>query len=364
MRDLSGVHSLLVVELTRLGDVLAMLPAIRLLAQRFPDAHISLLVDQQYASFLRVLDLPCEVHGVERPETVRGFLRAVSLARKLKPDLALSMSPPKRNAAVTLASGAERKVGYLTYVDSLTPYLQSTRIEAIGCSLQLRASYGMENIEERSLKVCRALGVRTDAAQHSIAVDAAVWQRERDVLLGERKLPRRPFIVLHPFSGWRFRSWPLERFVDLADALLVELRDYEVVFLCEKSEASRLAPVAQRYKECRAVHVLASDDLVQTSIVLKEAALFVGNDSGPLHLAAALGTRVVGLFGPAAPDLTAPRSAQGRFLYERVECSPCDQCSCVRPERSCMTLILTEDVVRTVLAQLSVQTAVEAVANA
>jgi ADP-heptose:LPS heptosyltransferase len=364
MRDFSAVHSLLVVELTRLGDVLAMLPVMRLLAQQFPDARISLLVDGQYASFLNALDLPCAVYGVERPETVRGFMRAVSLARKLNADLALSMSPPKRNAAVTLASGAARKVGYLTYVDSLTPYLKSTPIEAIGCSLQYYESYGMENIEERSLKVCRALGVQTDGARRGIAVNATVWNRERDALLGERKLPRRPFIVLHPFSGWTFRSWPLERFMEVAETIRARLPEYEVVFLCEKSEAPQLAPVQHRYEESRAVHVIVSDDLVRTSIVLKEAALFVGNDSGPLHLAAALGTRVVGLFGPATPALTAPRSAQGRFLYERVECSPCDQCVCVRPERSCMTLISTADVVRSLLALLPVQTAVEAVANA
>ncbi|MEK7671312.1 MAG: hypothetical protein AAB344_03735, partial [Bacteroidota bacterium] len=93
---------MLVVELTRLGDVITMLPAMRLLAQHFPHATIHLLVDEQYASLLRSIGLPCEVHGVVEPESVGGFLQAVAFARKLKVEIALSMSPPKRNAAVTL----------------------------------------------------------------------------------------------------------------------------------------------------------------------------------------------------------------------------------------------------------------------
>ncbi len=363
-RDLSAVNSVLVVELTRLGDVLTMLPSIRLLALRFPDAAITLLVDQQYASFLHALDLPCTVYGVERPETVRGFIRAVSFARKLNASLALSMSPPKRNAAVTLASGAERKVGYLTYVDSLTPYLASTPIEAVGCELPGHESYGRENIEERSLKVCRALGIEAHDVPRTIDVDAGACRQAREVMTRDGTLPRRPFVVLHPFSGWEFRSWPLERFLALAESILTRLPGYAIVFLCEKSEASQLVPVAHRFNDHAAVRVFASADLLMTAVMLKEAALVVGNDSGPLHLAAGLGTRVIGLFGPAPPELTAPRSVQGEFHYQRVECSPCDQCVCVRPGQSCMTLIPTEDVVRSVVAQLSVQPVVEAVANA
>jgi len=359
----ANIQTLLVVELTRLGDVITMLPAMRLLAQHFPHATIHLLVDEQYASFLRSIGLPCEVHGVVEPESVGGFLQAVAFVHKLKVELALSMSPPKRNAAVTLTSGAPRKVGYLTYVNSLTPYLVSTPVESFGCVLPRREFFGFENIEERSLKVCKALGILPETVNHRIEIAEHLIEAKRSELVLNKQMPARRFIVLHPFSGWEFRSWSMERFSQLAQRILTQL-NYHIVFMCEKAEEHQLELAKRRFGERDDVLFFASDDLLDTCALLKQASLVVCNDSGPLHLASALGVKVVALFGPASPQLTAPRNANGVFHYERIECSPCDQCECVRPTDSCMSLISPEEVFQSVMKQLSVEPVAEAVANA
>lgn len=361
--DDAKIGSVLIVELTRLGDVITMIPAIHLLARRFPHAVLHLLVDSQYKSFLGSIGLPCEVHGVQRFESASDFFRAVAFVRKLKVDLALSMSPPKRNAAITLTSGARRKVGYLTYVDSLTPYLESTPVESFGCNIVSPQSYGRENIEERAMKVCRALGISTEGVSRSIRLDENVVVARQASLVKKGKISDRKFVVLHPFSGWEFRSWNLERFNQLAAVILSRL-NYDVVFLCERSEEALLAPSKLRFAERSDVFFFASDDLMDTSVVLKEAALVVCNDSGPLHLASALGARIIGLFGPASPSLTGPRAGNSEFLFKQVECSPCDQCVCIRPSSSCMSLITPDEVFQSVMKQLSVAPAAGAVANA
>jgi ADP-heptose:LPS heptosyltransferase len=320
-------------------------------------------VNEQYASFVRSTGAPCEVHSIRRAESVLGFLKAVVFVRRLKTDLALSMSPPKRNAAVTLTSGAPRKVGYLTYVHSLTPYLESTPVESFGCTLPRREFYGLENIEERSLKVCKSLGILSESVQHRVDLDENITDWKWSALCGRYRLPRKKFVVMHPFSGWKFRSWSIERFNQLAQKILL-LLDYGVVFLCEKGEEKLLDASKQRFAQRDDVFFFASDDLVETAALVRHASLFVGNDSGPLHLAAALGVRVVGLFGPASPQLTAPRNAIGVLHYERVECSPCNQCTCIRPTDSCMTLISPEYVFESVKRLLSRESAVEVVANA
>ncbi len=359
----SEISSLLVVELTRMGDVIAMLPSFRLLAQHFSGAKLHLLVDEKYASFLRATGLPCEVHGVRRPESASGFLKAVAFVRKLRVDLALSMSPPKRNAAVTMTSGAPRKVGYLTYVHSLTPYLASTPVEAFGCTLPRREFYGLENIEERSLKVCKALGIISESMLHRIHLDENRITEKWNAVRARHQLPEKKYVVLHPFSGWKFRSWSLERFNQLAQKILL-LLNYNVVFLCEKGEESQLESSRLRFAQRDDVFFFPSDDLLETSAVLKHAALLIGNDSGPMHLASTLGIKVVGLFGPASPQLTAPTRALGVFHYERVECSPCDQCKCIRPTDSCMSLISPDYVFESVKKLLSREPAVETVADA
>lgn len=357
------IRSLVIVELTRMGDVIAMLPSIRLLAEQFSRAEITLLIDERYAELVRSFGVSCRVVGVKGPETVSGLFEAIQLARVIDADMALSMSPPKRNAVTVLASGAKRKVGYLTYVDSLTPYLRSTPIEAFACTLARREFYGLENIEERALKVCKSLGIVSEVVNSVQNIDK-VRHAEAQRRLQEKGvfLPKR-FIVLHPFSGWRFRSWSVDRFNQLATKILTQL-NIGVVYLCEKSEERLLDASKSRFNGRDDVFFLASDDLVETSVVLKEALLIVCNDSGPLHLASALGVQAVGLFGPASPALTAPKGVRGVVHYERVPCSPCDQRQCVRPTDSCMSLISPDAVFQSVLKYLPATPVAETVADA
>ncbi len=342
--------------------MLTMLPAARLLAERFPSATIHLLVDARYESFLRNIDLRCVVHGVERPESLKGFVRAVASVRQLKVDLALSMSPPKRNAAIALTSGAPRKAGYLSYVHTLTPYLELTPIESYGCVLPRTEFYGLENIEERSLKVCKALGIISEKIDRSLGIDSEVLISRQRALTFNKRMPGKNFVVLHPFSGWKFRSWSVERFSQLAQKILMQ-KNCAVVFMCEKKEEEGLELPKQRFSGHDDVFFFSSDDLIDTCAVMRAASLVVCNDSGPLHLAAALGAKVVGLFGPATPQLTAPRKVSGVFHYERVECSPCHQSRCVRPTDTCMSLISSEEVFQSVMRHLSIGSVAETVAN-
>ncbi len=361
--DPECIKSILVVELTRLGDVVTMLPAVRLLAHQFPMAKIRILADERYAVFLRSTNLPCSVSGVVNPETSAGFLSAVAFVRTQNVDLAISMSPPKRNAAVTLASGALRKVGYLAFSDTLTPYLGSHLIESYGCVLDRELRYGRENIEQRSLRICAALGIETINASTTLKINEAILHDSKTALQEGGILRDRRLIVLHPFSGWEYRSWSLDRFNELA-SLIVSNIGCHVLFLCEKGEEQQLESSRKHFEEVKSVSFFASDSLVDTAAILTAADLLVSNDSGPLHLAAALNVQTVALFGPAPPELTAPRMLTGKFLYTQVECSPCNQVRCIRPNSSCMTLISPHEVFQSIMQQFPVEHVAKAVANA
>jgi heptosyltransferase-2 len=100
------------------------------------------------------------------------------------------------------------------------------------------------------------------------------------------------------------------------------------------------------------VRFFPSADILKTAALLRDADLFIGNDSGPLHLAALLEVPLIGLFGPASPELTAPLSARGSFLYHQVACSPCSQTVCIMPDNSCMRRITPEDVLTAVAEEL------------
>jgi len=101
--------------------------------------------------------------------------------------------------------------------------------------------------------------------------------------------------------------------------------------------------------------IIGHADLIEMANVIARADLFIGCDSGPIHLATFLGVRSIGLYGPAAPELTRPvwsNSVMFRGLYHPVDCSPCDQRRCVRPGATCMGLISVGEVAETAKAIL------------
>ena len=345
------VRTVVIVELTRLGDVVTVLPVISEFRRKFSSARLCVVVDASYASLLAVCGPGVEVLAIRRSHTPVGFFRALRTVRAMNADLICSMSPANRNSALALASGVQFIIGYLNGTDSLTPFLGITPVESIGFRIGPGILFGGENIEGRSWKVLETLGKtnRVPALREFIN-----WRPEvlptSGFPMGSLSL-KAPFIVMHPFAGWEFRAWPIERFEALARRLLDSLK-FDIVFICHQSERVQLSPLEDAFSAEARVHFFASEDVLLTATVLRGATLFVGNDSGPLHLAALLGIPIVGLYGPAAPSFTAPLSARGTFLYHPVGCSPCSQTTCVQPGDHCMRKISVDEAFEAVTLEL------------
>jgi len=273
--------------------------------------------------------------------TSRGFWQAISAARRLKPDLACSLSPAKRNAVLVLASGARAVAGYFLNVNTHIPYLVQTPVEAYGIRLEQAETYGREHLALRAAKVFRALG----APQHKPGAPA--WNGLEGLAAKQEELrPRLPeadYVAIHPLASWKFKQWGMRRFGALAKKIVTDL-NLEVVFLCAGVESSQLDTLREELGDQQNIHFFAAEDLIEAAAVIKGAAAFVGNDSGPLHLAARLGVPVVGMYGPAEPALVAPLGARGAFLYGAVPCSPCSQQVCVQPDDHCLSRIGVEKV--------------------
>jgi ADP-heptose:LPS heptosyltransferase len=241
--------------------------------------------------------------------------------------------------------------GYLRGTRSETPFLERNPVEAIGFRSNGETTYQMENVYERPWKALLPLGIPKPAGipgQGAVLTDKQGGTAARGL---DAVLPESPFIVLHPFSGWRYRSWPLEEFVTLAKALLSQAA-HDLVFICRAEEEALLGPLKVGLRGEGRVRFFPSSDLAKTAALLSRAELFIGNDSGPIHLASYLGLPVIGLYGPAPPSLVGPPIAHGTLLYKKVPCSPCVQTECVMPERHCMRLISADEVAGAALREL------------
>ncbi|HLX11425.1 MAG TPA: glycosyltransferase family 9 protein, partial [Bacteroidota bacterium] len=149
-------------------------------------------------------------------------------------------------------------------------------------------------------------------------------------------------VLLHPFAHWEFRAWRVERFVELSKRLASA--GARVVLMGMANEIKKSGMTSNALPDGVSVYVL--DGAFEMPALFKRVSLFIGNDSGPLHLAASMRIPTVGLFGPAPPELTGPEGSAN--CYRRLECSPCNQLKCVRPENPCMDFINVDEVVEAV----------------
>jgi len=154
---------------------------------------------------------------------------------------------------------------------------------------------------------------------------------------------RTPIVCVHPGAAWRPRAWRPERFAAVADWIQDHYHP-QVLFVGSSEERDIEAAVRANAKGRRTFWLAGELTWQELTALLERARLFIGNDSGPAHVAAANRIPSVVLFGPQEPGRFRPWSDQSVVLHHRVHCCPCRQSVCVHPENPCVNLIELEEV--------------------
>jgi lipopolysaccharide heptosyltransferase II len=341
---------ILLVRLRQIGDVVFTTPAIRALRQHFPDASLSYIVEPAAAPVVvgnRLLD---EVIVAPRHAGMRGLLADVALGRRLRAsrfDLAIDFHGGPRASLLTWLSGAPQRLGYEV---SGRGWMYTRRIAR---PRELRARHSVEN----QWDLLGALGIAPpDPAANPVEmpVDPAVADaiRDRLTLAGVNDTDR--LIVVHVSAGNPFRRWPATHFVELAASLAAADRRHRVLITSGPSErdaADRvIADARSRLPRERANQVLSCGEfsLSELRALLDRATLYIGGDSGPLHIAATTTVPIVGLYGPTLPVRSQPwrniTSISEPVDAGELPCRPCDQRVCAPGDFRCLTGIAPSQV--------------------
>ncbi len=318
------VERILVIKFWGMGSLQLLTPAIRALRTRYPDAHLSLLTLHQNEAFAAGLGIFDDIRTFRVSE--RGWLRMLvsilALVRSLRRgrfDAVYDFEFFTRFSAVISAlSGAPLTCGF----SSPSVWRGGVHTRSVlfnrywHVARNFRCLVGGENGEDVSpgdLSVFRV------SAENEAEVDEQLGAAH----LGDTG----PLIVLNPDAGSLSleRRWPQSSFADLARRLVRE-RGARVVLVGGPDEVAWTSEVKTQIGAVPERHVanLAGKlSIGGLQALLARADVFVGNDSGPMHLAAAQGTPTIGLFGPETPVMYSPIGEQARFLYKPPPCSPC-----------------------------------------
>ncbi len=294
----SAADRFLVVRLSSMGDVIHTLPAVHALRQAYPAARIDWLIDTRWAPLLDGNRDVTEIIAFNR----RSWSEILSVIKKLRATqytCALDFQSLYKSALLAYASAAPRRVGF----------------EAAYARERLAAKLYTEHVTPHgshkvthNLSLVEAVGAPVNDIQFPVALDRdAVIQVDRELVA--RGL--REFYVLSPGGGWKSKCWPPERYGALYRELFKRYEWKAVVAYGPGEEA--IADVLRRAAG-PPEPALIPLDIPHLMALLRRARFLVAGDTGPLHLAVALGTPVVALFGPTDPARNGPYSTTDVIL--------------------------------------------------
>ena len=330
--------NILIIKPSSLGDVVQALPVLKLLRRKYPHARIDWLVNDALADIL--LDNPY-LHTVHRWDRaswrqprrfVRAFRNAASVVRRLRQtdyDVVIDLQGLLRSALLAFLSGGKTVIGFANSREMAPMFYRE------------RVAIPTENMHSVDRYVLAVGGDVTHEIEFPMGLPRKD-ERSTEALLDRMGYDNgKPLVIFAPAARWPTKRWPAQNFAALAEGL-VKKQGAEVGFVGSPGDAV-LARRIVSLSRCRMMDFSARTTLKQLACLLREADVVVGNDSGPIHVAAALGTPVIGLYGPTSPLKTGPYGRTHTVLTSGLRCSPCFSRTC-SISAECMRAISVESV--------------------
>jgi lipopolysaccharide heptosyltransferase II len=347
------VGRILLLRLERIGDLLMALEAIADVRHAWPSATIDLAVGSWNApiaalipgiSTVHVADVPWLSRG-ERPASWKDLIRATRAWRAGGYDMVINFEPDIRSNLLAWLSGAPIRVGYasggggslLTHLGTYDPSL---------------------HVSENARRLAAAVAPATTTVRQSpdgrrLVPTPAQLARVDALLAGER----RPLIGVHVSGGRPSKQWHLDRFAAVARAVAAATGG-TIVLTGSAADGAMVQAVLANLAGTPVRALAGALDLPDTAALVSQVDVMITGDTGPMHLAAAMGAPVVALFGPSEPARYGPRARSERILRVQLPCSPCGQVRlppvrCRGHVPDCMDGITVEAVVAAALELLA-----------
>ena len=331
---------ILVIRLDRIGDMTLSLPAIEAIRRRFPNAAISVMVrpyTQDIVNGHPAVDevIPYYYEKKGRHASFLGGLRFITEISKRHFDIAFILHPSNRSYNVAFFAGIPYRIGFKTKL----PFVLTQ-------SVPDRRHEGSKHESEYTMDIVRAFGIHeTEKLLPYLPVLKHEELKVSKILKDKGLSEQETFIAFHPGASCVSKKWPVENFAQIGKKLIAETSHRLVIV--GGLEETALGEYLE--KECgkRSINLMRQLGLKELAALLKRSELLVSNDSGPVHVAAAVGTRTFAVFGRNQAGLSAVRwralGENHRTIQKDVGCVVCLAHRCTIGFE-CLKAIETEDV--------------------
>jgi|Deesub1362A_J573_1020465.scaffolds.fasta_scaffold04692_4 lipopolysaccharide heptosyltransferase II len=341
---LEDVRRILAIKLVAIGDLVLLLPSLKALRERFPDGYIALLTNPRVKEVVEGLPFVDEIIYYDvfnAHRGLKGFFYIQTLLKEKGFDLVVEFDQRYRmTSLLAFLSGALLHAGF------------SVPWQGRRGLMDIRVSYDEEKHEMESfLDIVKALGAEVRKPELVSIPHSMEDEKRVERFISSHGLSGKNIVILHTVTSplATERRWEKKKFARLADYLLE--RGVEVVFTGSPADLSYIEEIMTLMKG-KPVVAAGELSLKEFSVLAARSSLVVSVDTGALHIAAASGSPVIGLYGPSDPRKWSPYGKKHTFIYKNFPCSPCNiplygkTPDCEDPR--CMKEIEVEEVIKVI----------------
>ena len=343
-------RSILLIQLGDIGDVVLSLPCVRALREHFPQAAIMIAVRDKAAALFEgcswvdgVIAIRESPHGLLATLRHHGdFLRRL---RSCRCELAMDLRTGTRGAIMAWLSGASQRLGFHARGETFWR-------NGLFTDLYLPEPVPKSHMAAYLQNFLKAYGIPVQHPVPALPIAPDKKEAAQRFLQEAGVALEKPIVAVQPFSLWRYKELADAKIVGLIRFML-QRYDLSVVVTGATGERERAETLVRSCGANGVYNLAGKTSLEQLAGLLQSCALFVGLDSAGLHLAAAVGTPTVGIFGPSAAHCWAPRGEKHRVVQTNLPCVPCNAMGCGGSEKSrCLDMLTVEEIGAVVAHQL------------
>jgi heptosyltransferase I len=336
----------LIVKPSAIGDVTHTLPALNALRRHFPKAHITWLVEEASAEILENHEALDRVLICRRKKWISDFSQPLSIIRILKEilrfiktlrdteyDLVIDFQGLLKSGIWVFFSRGKRKVGF-------GPGMDHAEHSYIFLNERVPAVSMEHHAVNRELMLLFAIGIPCGKIEFGFPIDPLDREKIKKLLRSYMISETDRIVAINPMARWDTKLWQSQKMALVADRIYE--KGFKVCFTGAKDDIDEIEKILT-LMDHPAVNLAGKTSLKTLAALYERAGFLLTTDTGPMHIAAAINTPVVALFGPTAPWRTGPFGVGHQIIRLNKDCSPCFKRSC--PTTECMNEISVEMVV-------------------
>ena len=333
---------ILIFELNWMGDILFSHPFLRAIRKAYPEAYIACVVVPEYADLFTNNPWINEVHILSDNNKISSLYEKIAFARIIKQgeyDTCFFLKPSNTKSIIAVFAGIRERIGFVGKNAALTKAVEIPE--------------GERHRADIILSLAGAAGVTEADGTYEYAV-SDIDKTHADAILHEKKAGIRYMVGINPGGNWDAKKWSSNNFVRVARKLLLRFDDIEIMITGAEKDSKLAEKMVEDIDSDRCYSVAGETGLKELAELFRRCTLVISADSGPLHLASAVKTATIGLFGPTSHNITGT-IGKGRniIIQNKVDCEiPCYEKECGK-KYACMESITVEEVFNTAEKVLS-----------